>query len=66
MQRRSTLDRKKTRIELLQEMKERECITECNGQWLQAAYNLLQQNEIPVRDFVQTIYVLLEKRPRKI
>ena len=51
----------KTRIELLQEMKERECITECNGQWLQAAYNLLQRNEIPVRDFVQTIYVLLEK-----
>ena len=42
-------------------MKKSECVTECNGQWLQAAYNLLQSNETPVRDFVQAIYVLLEK-----
>ena len=42
-------------------MKKGECVTECSGQWLQAANNLLKRNEIPVRDFVQAIYLLLEK-----
>ena len=35
--------RQKSHLQLLQEMKDPNCVAGCNGQWLQAAYTLLQK-----------------------
>lgn len=51
----------KSRLQLLREMHEGECLAECNGQWLAAAINLLQRNEIAVNCFAQAVFVLLQQ-----
>ena len=51
----------KSRLQLLQEMKDANCVAGCNGQWLQAAYTLLQKNEIAVSVFSKAVFTLLEQ-----
>ena len=42
-------------------MKDTNCVADCNGKWLQAAYTLLQQNEIAVSVFSTAVFTLLEQ-----
>jgi len=51
----------KTRLQLLHEMGDGQCIDGCHGQWLEAAYVLLRKNEIEVSVFSKAVYALLEK-----
>ena len=51
----------KSRLQLLQEMKDTNCVAGCNGQWLQTAYTLLQKNEIAVNVFSKAVFTLLEQ-----
>ena len=46
----------KTRLQLLHEMGDGQCIDGCHGQWLEAAYVLLRKNEIEVSVFFKTIF----------
>ena len=47
----------KTRLQLLHEMGDGQCIEGCHGQWLQAAnYVFLRKNEIEVSVFFKTIF----------
>lgn len=50
----------KTRIQLLEEAHASECANGCNGQYLEAATNLLERNEIPVSAFAKAIYSALD------
>ena len=40
---------KKSRIKILEEMKEGNCADECEGKWIQAATDLLQRNQIDIQ-----------------
>ena len=51
---------KKSRIQILEEMKEGNCADECEGKWIQAATDLLQRNEIDVQVFCKAVYSLLQ------
>ena len=56
------LDRsKKSRIEILQDAKEGECVTGCDGQWLTCAIQLLEQNGLYRETFTGSIKELLHK-----
>ena len=52
---------KKSRIELLEEAKEGECVTGCEGQWYSCALEVLQQNGICKQTFTSSGKELLEK-----
>ena len=52
---------KKSRIELLEEAKEGECVTGCEGQWYSCALEVLQQNGICKQTFTSSVKELLEK-----
>ena len=51
---------KKSRIQILKEMKKDNCADECEGKWIQAATDLLQRNEIDVQVFCKAVYSLLQ------
>ncbi|KAM7449672.1 hypothetical protein ABFA07_002349 [Porites harrisoni] len=51
----------KTRMQLLHESYSAECVSNCEGKWLEAAVNLLNRNEISVSVFAQAVLTLLEK-----
>ena len=51
---------KKSRIEILEEIKEGNCADECEGKWIQAATDLLQRNEIDLHVFCKAVYSLLQ------
>ena len=52
----ATLERlRKSRMVLLQEAKEEECVDGCDGQWLLCAEEILQNNGIPVELFRTTV-----------
>lgn len=56
------LDRaKKSRIEILEEAAQGECVTGCEGQWLTCALEVLQQNGIRKETFTESIKDLLIK-----
>ena len=52
---------RKSRIELLQEVKEDECVENCSGQWLACARQVLDKNGVSLQFFGQTVLELLEK-----
>ena len=52
---------RKSRIELLQEVKEGECVENCSGQWLACARQVLDKNGVSLQFFGQTVLELLEK-----
>jgi len=61
-QSRETLERRsKTRLELLYEAKDGDCELGCNGQWLECALQLLNNNVIDVSKFQQSVGLLLDK-----
>ena len=51
---------KKSRIKILEEMKEGHFAGECEGNWIQAATDLLHRNEIDVQVFCKPVYSLLQ------
>ena len=51
----------KSRVDLLNEAKEGECVNGCGGKWLLAAQQLLEANSIPVQSFCHAVYIALEK-----
>jgi len=56
------LDRsKKTRIEILEQAAQGQCVSGCNGQWLTCASEVLEQNGIRKEAFANAIKDLLEK-----
>lgn len=56
------LDRSnKSRIEILEEAEQGECVTGCEGQWLSCALEVLQQNGICKETFTESIKELLDK-----
>ena len=56
------LDRsKKTRIEILEEAAQGQCVSGCNGEWLTCASEVLEQNGIRREAFATAIRELLEK-----
>ena len=52
---------KKTRVELLHEANESDCLENCNGQWLQCTVEVIENNQVPVHVFVDTVLILLTK-----
>ena len=52
---------KKTRMDILHEAKERECVATCQGKWFEAATQLLRNQEIMPSVFCQAVYDALEK-----
>ena len=52
---------KKTRMEILHEAKERECVATCEGKWFEAAIQVLGNQEIMPSVFCQAVYDALEK-----
>ncbi|KAJ7394800.1 hypothetical protein OS493_000634 [Desmophyllum pertusum] len=56
---------KKTRMELLQEGRNGECIEGCNGEWLTCAQEILQNNSVPSHSIENSVVDIL-MRPRKI
>ena len=58
-----TLERQqnKSRIEVLEEARVRECVKRCNGQWLSCAPEVLQHNGVEEGYFAGCVYELLEK-----
>ncbi|KAK3722844.1 hypothetical protein QZH41_007801 [Actinostola sp. cb2023] len=61
-QSRETLERRsKTRLELLYEARDGDCELGCNGQWLECALQLLNNNAIDVSKFQQSVGLLLDK-----
>lgn len=52
---------KKSRIEILQEAEQGECVTGCNGQWLSCATEVLQRNGVREEAFTSSVKELLEK-----
>lgn len=58
----SKLERsKKTRMDILHEAKERECVATCQGRWFKAAIEVLRNQEIMPSVFCQALYDTLEK-----
>ena len=56
------LDRsKKSRLEILEEAAQGECVSGCNGQWLTCACEVLEQNGICKDTFTNAIKELLER-----
>ena len=56
------LDRsKKSRLEILEEAAQGECVSGCNGQWLTCACEVLEQNGIRKDTFTNAIKELLER-----
>lgn len=51
----------KTRLELMQEALEGDCVDGCDGQWLQCAQDILHKNGIQVQRFADAVMLLLEK-----
>ena len=51
---------KKTRIEILQEAKGSTCVHQCEGEWLEAALELMRLNRIDVSAFCTAIYNALQ------
>lgn len=57
-----TLDRsKKTRMEILQEALDSDCVTGCNGLWYYCACQVLDRNGIAKSSFANAVKELLEK-----
>ena len=52
---------KKSRIKILQEAEQGECVTGCNGQWLSCATEVLQRNGVREEAFTSSVKELLEK-----
>ena len=52
---------RKTRLELLVEAAEGECVEGCEGKWLQLAQEILTTNSIQSTEFAAAVYSLLEK-----
>ena len=52
---------RKTRLELLLEAGERECVEGCEGKWLRSAQEILTTNSIESSKFAAAVYSLLEK-----
>ena len=59
-----TID-KKTRIDLLQEASNSDCVTCCNGDWLQCANEVLQNNGISTVHFAESVRESLVKGRKK-
>ena len=57
-----TLDRaKKSRTDLLEEASKRQCVAGCNGAWLECANEILSNNSVDKRKFVEAVVRLLTK-----
>lgn len=52
---------RKTRLDLLADARQGECVENCDGQWLSCAREVLRRNGIDERYFTQSVYELLEK-----
>ena len=53
---------KKSRIDILREAKEvGHCCEECEGNWLQAAEQLLKNNDISLKSFCEAVFTALQK-----
>ena len=52
---------RKTRLELLVEAAEGECVEGCEGKWLQSAQEILTANSIQSTEFAAAVYSLLQK-----
>ena len=52
---------RKTRLDLLVDARQGECVENCNEQWLSCAREVLRRNGIDERYFIQSVYELLEK-----
>ena len=52
---------KKTRLELLQEAKEKECTEGCDGLWKICAEEILANNQVPLQVFCDAVWDLLIK-----
>ena len=60
------LDRsKKTRIEILEEASQGECVPGCEGEWYSCALEVLEQNGVCKETFTSSVKDLLEKGRRK-
>ena len=51
----------KTRMEILQEFLQEECVSTCNKKWLTIAKDIFQRNSIPEADFTEDVRNLLVK-----
>lgn len=59
---RKTLKRQtKSRIDLLQEFSEKECVEGCEGSWRRAAEEILTNNGLSKQGYCSSVYDLLEK-----
>ena len=52
---------KKTRVQILQEAKEGECVMGCAGEWFEAAHQVLANQEITAKVFCGAVYEALSK-----
>ena len=52
---------KKSQIDILREAQSTECVPECNGMWLTCAKQVLQQNGINLRSFLDAVKELIHK-----
>ena len=52
---------KKSRLDILSEYLEEDCVLGCNNKWLEAAINTIQNNDIDVNSFASAVKLLLEK-----
>ena len=52
---------RKSRIQLLKEAREGECVQNCSGQWLISAKEVLQGNAVDINYFGHCVHELLEK-----
>jgi len=51
----------KSRMDILREARERECVLGCNGEWLSCAIEILHNNGVPVGIFSEAVTDLLTK-----
>ena len=57
---------KKTRMEILHKVEERECVATCQGKWFQASIQVLRNQEIMPFVFCQAVYDAIEKGRGKL
>lgn len=53
--------RQKSRLDILREMKDENCITGCDGRWRECAIQTLQRNGLDRNEFIDSVCLLLEK-----
>ena len=52
---------RKSRLDILMEAYDSACVSECKGDWLRCALDVLRRNEIPLINFCNSVYTALEQ-----